>query len=237
MKRIICAIAALLTFNICASAQSDIPVTATEDLMREHGIQRRALLVYEKSLKDINSGKKPDYDNIYASAVIVRDFIENYHEKLEVDYIFPLFEDQDTQAELVKTLREQHAAGRKLTQSILELTEQEQPENNDLLAYVLLAYTKMYRPHMAREDTVLYPALRNIISKEGYEELSEKFEDIEKDKFGDDGFKKMVNKVQDIEKKEGIYELAEFTPVQDSKQYKSEGFKTDQRKQGKYGNY
>ncbi len=34
----------------------------------------------------------------------------------------------------------------------------------------------MYRPHEAREDTILFPALRKLVSKNEYHSLGEKFE-------------------------------------------------------------
>jgi hypothetical protein len=70
----------------------------------------------------------------------------------------------------------------------------------------------MYNPHEAREDTVLFPGLRKIVSSHEYGSLGEDFEKKEHELFGDDGFEKMVNRVAGIEKSLGIYELAQFTP-------------------------
>src|ERR1035438_6310225 len=54
-------------------------VTATEDLMREHGVLRRALLVYTESIPKIraNSGSL-DASALYRTGVLFRDFGENY---------------------------------------------------------------------------------------------------------------------------------------------------------------
>ena len=70
----------------------------------------------------------------------------------------------------------------------------------------------MYRPHEAREDTVLFPALHSIVSRNEYDSLGEQFEDEEHKRFGEEGFEKMVDKVAGIEKELGIYDLAQFTP-------------------------
>ena len=70
----------------------------------------------------------------------------------------------------------------------------------------------MYRPHEAREDTILFPAFRKIVSKHEYGSLGEEFEKNEQRLFGKDGFETMVNKVAEIEKSFGKYELALFTP-------------------------
>jgi hemerythrin-like domain-containing protein len=70
----------------------------------------------------------------------------------------------------------------------------------------------MYRPHAAREDTILFPALRTIVSKKEFDDLGEEFEDKEEKLFGEGGFEKVVAHVAELEKTLGIYELAQFTP-------------------------
>src|SRR5439155_8305428 len=76
----------------------------------------------------------------------------------------------------------------------------------------LAQFIRMYNPHEAREDTVLFPAFRKIVSKNEYDSLGEDFEKKEHELFGEDGFEKMVDRVAGIEKKFGIYELSQFTP-------------------------
>src|SRR5215216_5902885 len=66
-------------------------VTAPEDLMREHGVLRRALLVYTATagkLRTNASAVSPDA--LQKTAKLFRTFGEDYHEKkLEETYIFP----------------------------------------------------------------------------------------------------------------------------------------------------
>jgi hemerythrin-like domain-containing protein len=71
----------------------------------------------------------------------------------------------------------------------------------------------MYRPHEAREDTILFPSFRKIVSKHEYDSLGEEFEKNEEKIFGKDGFETILNKVEEIENSLGIYELARFTPI------------------------
>lgn len=69
----------------------------------------------------------------------------------------------------------------------------------------------MYRPHEAREDTVLFPALHKIVPANRLKELGEQFEKEEDRLFGEEGFEKTVDQVATIEKQLGIYDLAQFT--------------------------
>jgi hemerythrin-like domain-containing protein len=226
MKRAIylmIALIALITVAWTAEAQAGesyekpvvIPVSPVEDLMREHGILRRIMLIYEKEAAALEKGKAPNYEAIAKSAAIIQDFIENYHEKLEEEYIFPIFEKAGKHADLTKTLRAQHEAGRKLTRIILQLSKEGQSadiDNPNASADHLLAFIKMYRPHAAREDTVLFPELRELISEKEYNEMGDRFEDREHELFGRNGFEGRVKEVSEIEKELGIYELAGFTP-------------------------
>ncbi len=70
----------------------------------------------------------------------------------------------------------------------------------------------MYRPHEAREDTVLFPAFKDLITQDEYDSLGDLFERKEIDLFGSNGFQEVVDQVAEIEKELGIYKLSQFTP-------------------------
>jgi hemerythrin-like domain-containing protein len=192
-------------------------VAPAEDLMREHGVLNRILLVYEECLRRLSTPRSDFAPRPLAGgARIIRSFIEDYHEKLEEDHLFPRFEKAGEQVDLVKVLREQHRAGRILTDEIVHLANEaglRSPVGRDRLRAIVTRFIRMYRPHEAREDTVLFPALRRIVSAHEYASLGEDFERKEHQLFGKAGFEGIVEKVAAIEKDLGIYDLAKFTPV------------------------
>ncbi|HKT70909.1 MAG TPA: hemerythrin domain-containing protein [Terriglobales bacterium] len=188
-------------------------VSTNEDLMREHGVLKRVLLVYDEVIRRIRAKKDFPPQTVTDSAKIIRDFIENYHEKLEEDYLFPRFRKAGKLVELVDVLLAQHQAGRRVTERILGTAPvMKTTQEREKLAADLHAFVRMYAPHEAREDTVLFPALHKIVSPHEYDELGDKFEGIERKTFGGDGFEMYVDKVTVIEKQLGIYDLAQFTP-------------------------
>lgn len=190
-------------------------VSPPEDLMREHGVLRRILLIYEDIQGRLNSGREFPPETLSSAAGIIHSFIEKYHEKLEEDYLFPRFEKAGKLVDLVKTLKEQHEAGRRLTEyikrSAVPAALKEAPKRKEL-ADTLHLFLRMYRPHAAREDTILFPALRKIVSAKEFDALGEEFEEKEENLFGEGGFGKVVAQVAELEKGLGIYELALFTP-------------------------
>src|SRR5882724_4580817 len=64
-------------------------VSAIEDLMREHGVLNRILLIFEESLRRIRDKEDVAPEVFNAPAALVRKFVEDYHEKLEENFIFP----------------------------------------------------------------------------------------------------------------------------------------------------
>jgi hemerythrin-like domain-containing protein len=192
-------------------AEEANPVAPPEDLMREHGGLDRILLVYEEGIRRLESKQPLELAVIAASADLVRRFIEQYHEKLEEDFLFPRFEKARKLVDLVTTLRAQHAAGRALTDSITRYSTAQ--SSSDPLVAALRAFVRMYRPHEAREETVLFPAFRDVVSPKEFRELGEHFEDKEHQLFGKEGFEGIVVQIAELEKKLGIHELAQFTPT------------------------
>jgi hypothetical protein len=81
----------------CARAENETQgeqaeeVTPPEDLMREHGVLDRVLLIYDAAIRRLSANKDFDPAVISDSAKLVQDFIENYHEKSEEDFLFPRF--------------------------------------------------------------------------------------------------------------------------------------------------
>jgi hemerythrin-like domain-containing protein len=195
--------------------QPEEEVGATEDLMREHGVLNRVLLIYEEGLRRLRNKQDITPEVFHKSATLVRKFVEEYHEKLEESFIFPEFEKAKKLTDLVHVLREQHEAGRKVTDVILRNATGEhfgKPDAQQAVVSAAQAFIHMCRPHEAREDTVLFPAFRKIVTPKDLKDLGEKFEKEEDRLFGDEGFERIVDQVAVIEKQLGIYDLSRFTP-------------------------
>src|SRR5207249_1159717 len=87
-------------------------VSPAEDLMREHGVLKRVLLIYEEVVRRIETQRDLRPESLSDAARIIRTFIEDYHEKLEEDFLFPRFKKARKLVDLVDVLAAQHKAGR-----------------------------------------------------------------------------------------------------------------------------
>jgi hemerythrin-like domain-containing protein len=191
-------------------------VGAVEDLMREHGVIRRALLVYRESAVRLRSNSgNVDPQAIAKTTKLFRNFGEDYHErKLEEAYIFPaVLKAGGPAAAYVDVLIAQHNRGREITGYILAVTSKGAIGSGDVepLARVFDALDLMYENHAAREDTIVFPAWKDALSERQLHEMGDKFEDIERAKFGKDGYEDAVAQIGQIEQALGFADLAQFT--------------------------
>src|SRR5207249_10469594 len=94
-------------------------------------------------------------------------------QKLEENFIFPRMEKAKKLTDLTATLRRQHQAGRTVTANVVKLCD---GGDGKKLAELLRVFNRMYRPHAAREDTVLFPAFHDLMGEKAYDELGDQFE-------------------------------------------------------------
>jgi len=191
-------------------------VTATEDLMREHGVLRRALLVYAETVPKLRADPSSvSPDALQKTAKLFRTFGEDYHEKkLEEAYIFPAVKKAGGQAApLPDVLVMQHNRGREITEYIISVTSAAKlsKANGESLAQALVGFVRMYEHHAALEDTVIFPAWKATLTENQLDEMGDKFEEIEQQQFGKDGYEDAVTQIGDIEGTLGLTDLAQFT--------------------------
>lgn len=191
-------------------------VTAAEDLMREHGVLRRALLVYSEAATRLTQNK----GDVSAAALarmakLFRQFGEDYHERgLEEAHVFPsLIKIGGPNATLAKTLIAQHERGRQITDFIAASTRGGRIASSTAapLATAMTDFVRMYQHHAAIEDTVIFPAWKKSITPDRYGELSEEFEELEHKLFGADGFDDAVEQVVKAERAFGLADLGALT--------------------------
>ncbi len=199
------------------SEEKEPEVTATEDLMREHGVIRRALLVYYEVIPQLHQQpSKINAGALQQTAKLFRAFGEDYHEcMLEEQQIFPMVRKHGPEFQkYVDTLTEQHNRGREVTDYVLAATNGGKISSVHAkpLASVFESFVLMYENHAAREDTIVFPAWKKNFSDKQLDDISEQFEEIEHKMFGKDGFDDAEKKISSIEMELGFGDLAKFTP-------------------------
>lgn len=199
-----------------AEAGEEGEVTANEDLMREHGVLRRILIVYREIAPRI-ADEPPDLDipAVAAAASLFQTFGERYHEQmLEEQHVFPLVRKAGGKgAGLIDTLLAQHQRGREITAYILDQSKSGRIATGagPAMSRAMFSFARMYEAHTAREDTVIFPAFKKSLGEKAFNELGDQFEEIEHRMFGGDGFDIALDKVAQVERALGVADLAQFT--------------------------
>ena len=197
--------------------EAEPEVTATEDLMREHGVIRRALLVYSELADKIRkSPASVDAAALHKTAQLFRTFGEDYHERmLEEQHIFPIVRRMKGEAaKYPDILIAQHNRGREITEYTLAVTNASKISvlHAEPLARVFEGFVRMYENHAAREDTIVFPAWKTNFTNKQLDALSDQFEDIEHKMFGKDGFEDAEKTISGIEANFGFTDISQFTP-------------------------
>ncbi|HEY6501375.1 MAG TPA: hemerythrin domain-containing protein [Streptosporangiaceae bacterium] len=205
-----------------APARDGLP--PDDDLMREHGVLKRVLLCYRAMTSQVEAGHPLTAAHVQDAALIIHDFTEGFHEGLEEGYVFPRLRSADpinsTVTGTVSTLLVQHARGRVITQYLLAQAAPVKTgpggtlsaDTSARVSGAMQAFVRMYEPHEAREDTVVFPAFRRIVPAQELADLGQHFADLEQQQFGRDEFTAMVARITAIEQALGSYDLSQFTP-------------------------
>jgi hemerythrin-like domain-containing protein len=149
------------------------------------------------------------------TAQLFRVFGEEYHEsRLEEGYIIPLIRKvQGPVAGYADVLVAQHARGREITDYLLSVSQGDRISTHqvDAVTKALESFVRMYEHHATIEDTVVFPAWKTTAGEQEYSELGERFEEIEAEIFGEDGFQSALRRMEEIESGLGLTNLDMFT--------------------------
>ncbi len=144
-----------------------------EDLMREHGVLNRILLIYDEGIRRTQVRGPLPLEALRSAAGIIRRFLEEYHEKLEEEHLFPP----------LRARREARRAGLRPARPAPGGAPAHRLDPRARLAPRRRRRTRRPSPTgwasssactgptTAREDTVLFPAFRELVSREEYERL------------------------------------------------------------------
>lgn len=205
------------TFSIGCSAEDDqkgkAAASANEELMQEHGVLVRLLLVVREAVRRLDTGDGASVKALREAEGVIEGFVGEGHERIEEMHVFPKFEGSGRLPDLVRVLNDQHEAGRAITKRILQLarTESMNPGEIEEIRRLAASFEGMYYPHLAWEDTVLFPAFRASMTKAEYDRMGKQFEQDERELLGEDGERKALATLADLEKELGLSDLSRFT--------------------------
>jgi hemerythrin-like domain-containing protein len=190
------------------------PANAAERLMSEHGVVQRLVICFDEAADKLETDAAVPPGAVLDAGAIVDGFVEAYHEELEEQHIFKALQGQQEVSDLILTLRRQHAAGRALAGRIMNLAGggalAGEGRRRPIAAFCR-SYARMYRAHVAYEDTVLVPALRTLLGAAAFSALSGQVREFATATLGTGDLADVLGRVAAIEEQLGIGKLADFT--------------------------
>jgi hemerythrin-like domain-containing protein len=192
--------------------QDEEPNSPPETLMLDHAVEERLLLIYAEIADRLAAQvDRAVIGLLRQSALVVRKFAEDYHQKFEEQQIFPSLSGRAELGPLLTTLRAQHTAGRMVTDKILAATAGLPAAGRDLAA-ACRAFIRLRRPHMAREATQVFQVLYDCLAEKKIDEISEALETKQEELLGPSGLEKLLAQIAAVEKELGLDDLHKFTP-------------------------
>lgn len=174
-----------------------------EILDHEHRLTEKVLAVLQKETEDLARGQgNPDL--VKQALDFFGVFTDRCHHHKEEDVLFPLLEKRGIPGRggPVGVMLQEHEQGRKYMADMRLALDN---KDWDKLAATARSYVDLLKGHIWKEDDVLYPAGRKVLSAQDAQELVEQFAKVE-EQVGEGVHERYSALAAELEKKSGAVE-------------------------------
>ncbi|PWB81561.1 MAG: hypothetical protein C3F08_01640 [Candidatus Methylomirabilota bacterium] len=174
----------------------------TQILKDEHTLILQALDGLERKLIAMEAGAAPDRAYLEKSVKFIRTFADACHHGKEEDLLFKTMVNRGfpLQGGPIAVMLSEHEAGRTY---IRDMADAAAAVGTDPAAAQKIirngrAYIQMLRPHIDKENMILYAMADNMLSAEDQKHLGEEFERFENEKMGADVHNSMMALLEEL---------------------------------------
>ena len=162
---------------------------ATQVLMEEHEVILRVLDALERGASRAAGGDHMRPAFFINAALFIKNFADGCHHRKEEGVLFPAMIDSGLPAQggPVAAMLAEHELGRDFTREMKAAAEKWEKGDYSARAAVIhnaLGYVALLRPHIQKEDKILFPMADRIIKPELQEKVGAEFERIEVEETG-----------------------------------------------------
>lgn len=170
--------------------EEGLDMTPTETLKHEHQI---VLLVLKGAGREARSSKKngtSDITKVDQMLDFFKTFVDRCHHTKEERHLFPALERHSGSPKEapIEVLLQEHEAGRQRVKAIGEALPEARLGRPDAVAEIcenLLAYVKLLRSHIEKEDKFLFPFAEKVLTRKEQAALEDAFEKVEAEEMGE----------------------------------------------------
>ncbi len=159
-------------------------------LTHEHKIVLLVLKGAEREASMIEKTRKIRAEQIEKMLDFFRTFVDRCHHAKEENHLFPLLEERGISRDQgpIGVMLHEHDDGRAQIKAIADALPRAgggDPEAIEEIRRNLLAYVRLLRGHIEKEDKVLYPMADRLLDDRDRAELVEAFERVESGEIGE----------------------------------------------------
>ena len=185
------------------SGQHGPELAPVQALALGHGTIERIVLICEELQRRRLERRSLPIEAVSKAAGVATRYVVNFHQELEEEFAFPLFEKSAT----VKTLRAEHEQASDLIGRMVGLCKKAAPGDvDDSLALIqsLAEFSLLYSRHLAYEDNVLLPRF----AEKGQGKVTEQFSRRARELAAANGVDTIASELQSLEKQLGLRAIA-----------------------------
>ena len=165
-------------------------MTPTDELKHEHQIILIALDGVEREMQRVQGGGPVPEERVGQMIDFVQNFADRCHHAKEENLLFTRMQDRGLPVNggPIGAMLQEHEEGRRLVRAAAQALPSAaggDAADAAALASNLLAYVRLLRQHIDKEDNVLYPMADQILTAADQTELAAAFERVEAEEMGE----------------------------------------------------
>lgn len=196
------------------ASERSMSVSAPEALSREHGMLTRLLLAIDNVVNNAIEDRNTDLSPINSASRAIQAVVADHHMAFEEQNIYPRMEQIDYLNSMTETLEGQHDDARVINKMVLDMTRGGKVKGKselDELTLLTKSFKEMITAHAAWEETVIFPAMYDLLSERDMSDINKKFLEAEQKLLGNKGIVEIYRNIDDIEEAAGTHDLSMFT--------------------------
>ena len=165
-------------------------MTLTDELKHEHQIILLVLGAVEHEMRQIQAGEPVPVGRVGQMIDFAQNFADRCHHAKEEDLLFVRMQERGMPVHggPISVMLQEHDEGRRLVRAAAEALARASAGDTSArtaLATNLLAFVRLLRAHIDKEDNVLYPMADQILTAADQVDLAAAFERVEAEEMGE----------------------------------------------------
>ncbi len=177
---------------------------ATDSLEHEHRTIEKILRVTGVLVDELTENRDIDDDILRDLCQFLRVYGHQCHHGKEESYLFPMLERHGVPEEgcPLGALRHEHERSRVLTQELVQASAEyaaNRHEGSSALSEVLRNIAQFYPAHIWKEEYLLFPMARKVLSEEDDQRLLKEFKSVESDiySYAHESYEQLATELED----------------------------------------